>query len=222
MTRHRDSLPPHAYLRAHSLRRRPILFSFFSFFFSLASASTTIDLLSPAAKNSLEDRLKDTYVKGIKHGGGTIPPSLHCPSTGDHVLKYSVAVAYKVLHASHTPATMTHNHANYQGRLDFIQNLLCERFNLQVICLHVFLRVQNAKNIRGSCPDHSHSIRRGMSFQVQQLCLPHQLAFACLFKPQSRAAKAWYRRDPSRHQGIYISPYQFRRRGNEPEDPSRK
>ncbi len=73
----------------------------------------------------------------------------------------------------HTPcdvrATITHQHANYRGRLDFIQNLLYERFHLQVIRLHVFL------SVIGSCPDCS---------QVQQLCLPHQPAFAYFPRPQ--------------------------------------
>ena len=39
------------------------------------------------------------------------------------------------LHISHftlRPATMTHNHANYQGRLDFIQNLSRKQFNIKV------------------------------------------------------------------------------------------
>ena len=69
----------------------------------------------------LEHTLKEFSNPTILPPEHAFPTGLFCTLHTD--FRYPCAVS----------ATMNNNHANYPGRLNFIQNLLCKRFSFQAV-----------------------------------------------------------------------------------------
>lgn len=65
---------------------------------------------------------------------------------------------------------MHQNHVEYQARLDFVRNLLRERYHLEVVCFHAVLSISHVKPVTAP-RDQPDRIRPGVSLRLQQLCL---------------------------------------------------
>ena len=65
---------------------------------------------------------------------------------------------------------MHQNHVDYLARLNFVRNLLRERYNLKVVCCYAVLSIFHINPVTEP-RDHPDRIRPGVSLHLQQLRL---------------------------------------------------